>query len=246
MSAVLVIGGVDSSGGAGLARDVRTLAELDCEVLCAVTAVTAQSDQAFIASLPMPPPLVVQQISGARGTHTIAAVKIGMLCHAQIVHALVPALADLEPVPVVLDPVLRSSSGGELLDRAGREALIEALLPRCALVTPNIPEAALLTGKDPAADEAELVRQGQMLLARGAGAVLLKGGHATGPESVDLLLLPGREPMRLRAQRSARTPRGTGCALASAVAAFLARGEDLAQACTHAKAHLTASMVRSN
>ncbi len=246
MNTVLVIAGVDSSGGAGLARDVRTLTELRTRAVCAVTAVTAQSDQSFLASFPLPAALVAQQIAAARATRPVGAVKIGMLGGAEIVRAVVAALTGLGPAPIVVDPVLRSSSGGTLLDGPGQRALLEELLPRCTLVTPNVPEAALLTGEGAAADEAALLRQGHKLLARGARAVLLKGGHADGRESVDLLLQPGAEPLRLRALRRPHTPRGTGCALASAIAALLARGEDLARACADAKHHLTAEMSRSN
>ncbi|MBS0377059.1 MAG: hydroxymethylpyrimidine/phosphomethylpyrimidine kinase [Proteobacteria bacterium] len=246
MNAVLVIAGVDSSGGAGLARDVRTLTGLRTEAVCAVTAVTAQSDRSFMGSLTVPAALVAQQIAAARATRPIGAVKIGMLGCEEVVRAVVAALAGLGPVPIVVDPVLRSSSGGTLLDEPGQRALLEELLPRCALVTPNVPEAALLTGESAADDEAVLLRQGQKLLARGARAVLLKGGHASGSESIDVLLQPDAAPLRLRARRQAHTPRGTGCALASAIAALLARGDDLARACAGAKDHLTAQMLRSN
>jgi hydroxymethylpyrimidine/phosphomethylpyrimidine kinase len=134
--------------------------------------------------------------------------------------------------------VLRSSSGGVLLDDAGREALMEELLPRATLVTPNIAEIASLLGASPASNEAQLTEQGSALLALGPEAVLLKGGHGSGAEAVDLLLVRGRPVRRLSSPRSARTLRGTGCALASALAAGLAAGLDLERACARAKQHV--------
>jgi hydroxymethylpyrimidine/phosphomethylpyrimidine kinase len=239
VNAVLVIGGTDSSGGAGLARDLRTLSELDTPALCAVTAVTAQTDQALRAACVMAPALVRAQVEAAFATCAIGAVKIGMLANAAIVHAVADALAPHPEVAVVLDPVLLSTSGAQLLEEGGRRALMERLLGSVALLTPNIPEAAALLQCAAAGSEAQALGQAQQLLARGARAVLLKGGHAGGRESVDLLLSP-RGLERLSAPRLAATLRGTGCALASAIAAHLAQGVPLSLACTRAKAYVGA------
>jgi hydroxymethylpyrimidine/phosphomethylpyrimidine kinase len=145
----------------------------------------------------------------------------------------------------VLDPVLVSSSGGVLLDLEGRERLVAQLLPLAAVVTPNLPEAALLLGVPAARDEAAALEQGRELLRRGARAVLLKGGHASGPDSVDLLLTPGAPPERLSAPRVAANLRGSGCALASAIAAYLAQEVPLPAACARAKSYVTALLQRS-
>ena len=238
MTAVLVIAGSDSSGGAGLVRDVRTLTRLGSHALCAVTAVTAQSDSEVRAVHPMPPDLVRAQIAAAFATRRVGAIKIGMLGTGAVALAVAASLPPREQVPMVLDPVLLSSSGGVLLDDAGRTALREELLPRATLVTPNVAELASLLGVAAAATEAELIEQGRALLELGPRSVLVKGGHGGGREAVDLLLLE-REPLRrLRAPRSARTLRGTGCALASAIAAGLAAGSSLEDACARAKQHL--------
>jgi len=239
VSAVLLIGGTDSSGGAGLVRDLRTLGELDTAALCAVTAVTAQTNEALRAACAMTPELVRAQIEAAFATCPIGAVKIGMLANAAIVQAVAEALAPHPNVPVVLDPVLLSTSGSELLHEAGRRVLMERLLGSVTLLTPNIAEAAALLGCRAAASEAQALEQAQQLLSRGARAVLLKGGHASGHESVDLLLsAQGLE--RLSAPRVAATLRGTGCALASAIAAHLARRVPLALACARAKTYVSA------
>jgi hydroxymethylpyrimidine/phosphomethylpyrimidine kinase len=239
VSAVLVIGGTDSSGGAGVARDLHTLAHFGVRAVCAVTAVTAQSDRAVSAVHVVPPQMVRAQIAAALATCAVHAVKVGMLANAATVAAVADSLPPYGQVPLVLDPVLAASSGGPLLDGAGQRALRELLLARAAILTPNIPEAAALLECRLAQDEAELVSQGRALLELGAEAVLLKGGHGSGPEAIDLLLRPGEAPQRLSAPRLQSTRRGTGCALASAIAAALAVGLNVGEACTRAKQHVT-------
>jgi len=238
VTTVLVIAGSDSSGGAGLTRDVRTLTRLDTRALCVVTAVTVQSDAHLAAVHVVPAELVRAQMTAALGTRRVDAIKIGMLATRATVLAVTAALPTTA-LPLVLDPVLAASSGGELLDEAGREALCAALLPRTTLLTPNIPEAAALLGTRSAKSEAELLQQAAALLALGPRAVLLKGGHGDGPEAADLLLAAHAAPRWLRAPRIGATRRGTGCALSAAIAAGLAAGLELAAACESAKLHVT-------
>jgi hydroxymethylpyrimidine/phosphomethylpyrimidine kinase len=237
---VLVIAGSDSSGGAGLTRDVETLTHFGVGALCALTAVTAQSDTAVTAIEVLPPAMVRAQIDAAFATRRIDAIKIGMLGTRAVVLAVAAALAAHPAVPVVLDPVVTSTSGTALLDAAGQAALRESLLPRATLITPNIAEAAALLGVPQGSSEPQHLAQAEGLLALGARAVLLKGGHAAGATATDLLLIPGAPPQRLCAPRIAGDRRGTGCALASAIAAGLTGGQGLSQACTRAKQHVTA------
>jgi hydroxymethylpyrimidine/phosphomethylpyrimidine kinase len=244
VSAVLLIAGSDSSGGAGVVRDVRTLTELQVRALCAVTAVTAQTDEALLASHVVPEAVLRAQITAAFATVAVQAVKIGMLATGASVGAVTECLAAHAHVPVVLDPVLVSSSGGVLLDREGRERLVAQLLPLAAVVTPNLPEAALMLGVPPARDEAAAAEQGRELLRRGARAVLLKGGHASGADCVDLLLTSGAAPERLSAPRIRANLRGSGCALAAAIAAYLAQQVPLPAACARAKHYVTALLQR--
>jgi len=238
VSAVLVIAGSDCSGGAGLARDLHTLARFGIEAMCAVTAVTVQSDSRVSAVHPLPPELVRAQIEAALATGRVGAIKIGMLGTGAVVLAVAACLPPRERVPMVLDPVLASSSGAALLDAGGREALREHLVPRATLVTPNIPEAAALLGTEPATTEEEVLRQAHAWLALGPAAVLIKGGHGSGGEAVDLLVSAEASPRRLVTVRSARTHRGTGCALATGIAAGLAAGIELGDACARAKRHV--------
>ena len=226
---VLIIAGLDSSTGAGLARDLAVMADHGITARVAATAVTAQDATGGCIIHPVPAAMVAAQI---RAAGPLRAAKLGMLTNASIVEAIAAALPN---VPFVLDPVLATSAGVPLLDAAGRAAMITRLIPRAALVTPNLPEAARLTGLQSGAAMGDLA---EGFFAMGALAVLLKGGHASGPEAVDWLLRPGGGPLRLAALRKPRTRRGTGCTLACAIAARLARGDDLATVCAEAKHYL--------
>jgi hydroxymethylpyrimidine/phosphomethylpyrimidine kinase len=240
VSTVLVIAGTDSSGGAGLTRDVATLSAFGVEALCAVTAVTAQTEREVVALTPMPAALVRAQIETALASARVRAVKTGMLARADIVDALAATLPPRARLPLVLDPVLAATSGGALLDEAGRAALRAHLLPRATLLTPNIPEAALLLDTVPASSAAEIVAQGRALCALGAAAVLMKGGHAAGALAIDWLVSGDGTVSELTGPRLAGVRRGTGCTLASGIAAGLARGLTLVAACARAKEHVTA------
>ena len=245
MTAVLVIAGTDSSGGAGLARDVATLTHFGVGALLAVTAATAQTDSEVRAVELLPAPLVRAQISAALATRRVAAIKTGMLGNAAIVEAVAAVIPPRALVPLVLDPVLAATAGATLLDETGRAALAALLLPRATLLTPNIPEAALLLGATQASSAEEIVAQGRALCARGAAAVLMKGGHAAGALAIDWLIMREGSVHRLAAPRLAAACRGTGCALASGIAAGLAARMPLELACERAKEHVTELLRQS-
>lgn len=235
---VLFVGGLDSSGGAGLLRDAATAAVLDQPARVAATAVTAQGTGGVAAVHPVPPGTVAAQI-GLAAQEGLATVKIGMLATAATVAAVASALPP--GVPMVLDPVLRASSGGVLLKPDGLAALLALLVPRAALLTPNIPELAAIGGALglPSGAAEDLVVQG--LLDAGCGAVLVKGGHRDTPAICeDRLYRGGHDPVAMRAPRLARTLRGTGCHLASAIAVHLGRGAGMAEAVALARDHLRA------
>ena len=247
--AVLVIAGSDSSGGAGLARDLEALEAFGVDALAVVTAVTAQSHLRVLAVHPVPPPILRAQIEAALETRIPDAIKIGMLTNRETVEAVSGALRDVagqnisgsgprRPIPIVLDPVLVSSSGGVLLDEAGRHALKDRLLPLTELLTPNVPEAAALLGEPPASSETALEQQALSLLNLGPRSVLLKGGHAPEPDAIDRLVCRGQPLRRITAPRIRASLRGTGCALASAIAAQLAAGVAIVLACERAQAYI--------
>ncbi|WP_404926255.1 hydroxymethylpyrimidine/phosphomethylpyrimidine kinase [Mesorhizobium sp. ORM16] len=224
---VLVVGGSDSSGGAGIARDLEAISSFGVRSCLAVTALTVQTHEAVQEIHPMQPGLVADQMRAALQANKVGAVKIGMLATAEIVFAVASVLRDNPQVPTVLDPVLASTSGRALLEADAIAAMKRDLMPLCCIVTPNLPELALLIGSELAVDENGALQQGQRLLAAGPQALLIKGGHASGPRSTDILLRSGHEPIRFDAPRFATSMRGTGCMLASAIAARLANARSL-------------------
>ncbi len=224
---MLVVGGSDSSGGAGIARDIETISSVGMRSCIAITAVTVQTHDAVRAIHPLQSSLVAHQMRAALQANEVAAIKIGMLATARIIAGVVAVLRENPRIPVVLDPVLASSSGKPLLKANALSVMKSDLMPHCYLVTPNLIELALLTGSEPAVDDEDVLRQGKRLLAAGPQALLLKGGHGKGPRSTDVLLHPNQAPIRFDSPRLAASMRGTGCMLSSAIAAHLAQANTL-------------------
>ncbi|TIO75212.1 MAG: hydroxymethylpyrimidine/phosphomethylpyrimidine kinase [Mesorhizobium sp.] len=224
---VLVVGGSDSSGGAGIARDIETISSIGLRSCVAVTAVTVQTHQSVTAIHHMQPGLVADQMRAALRANKVSAIKIGMLSTGRVIAAVAAVLHENPRIPAVLDPVLASSSGRQLLEAGAIGVMKRDLMPLCRLVTPNLVELAVLTGSDLTSDDNDALRQGRRLLADGPRALLIKGGHAEGPRSTDILLSPDREPIRFDMPRLAGSMRGTGCMLASAIAAHLAGAKPL-------------------
>ncbi|TIW20964.1 MAG: hydroxymethylpyrimidine/phosphomethylpyrimidine kinase [Mesorhizobium sp.] len=232
---VLIVGGSDSSGGAGIARDIETITSIGLRTCVAVTAVTVQTHQSVTAVHHMQPSLVADQMRAALRANRVSAIKIGMLSTGRVIAAVAAVLSENPRIPAVLDPVLASSSGRQLLEPGAIGVLKRDLMPLCRLVTPNLIELAILTGSDLAVEDEDTLRQGRRLLAEGPQALLIKGGHADGPRSTDILLSGGQEPVRFDMPRLARSMRGTGCMLASAIAAHLAEAKSLEDSVHEAK-----------
>jgi hydroxymethylpyrimidine/phosphomethylpyrimidine kinase len=241
----LTIAGSDSSGGAGIQADLKTFAALGVYGASAITALTAQNTQGVDAVLVVPPDFVARQIRVVARDLDIRAVKIGMLATSEIIEAVAEQLKALDGVPIVLDPVMVAASGDVLLDEDAIETLRTVLLPRATLITPNLPEAAKLLEVSEANNESEMRDQAEALRGLGARAVLIKGGHASGPEAVDILV-DGEGELPLRAARlQTENTHGTGCTLSSAVAAELAKGASLREAVTRAKAYVTEALAHA-
>jgi hydroxymethylpyrimidine/phosphomethylpyrimidine kinase len=235
---VLVIGGSDSSGGAGITRDLQTLHDLHVRGVAVITAVTAQTSSSVRSISLVPQGTIRDQIETALSSNRIHAIKIGMLGAKRAVEAVAGALPLRSEIPVVLDPVLAASSGRALADDDARIALVELLFPRATIITPNAVEAAALLGDPVVTDAATLESYALRLLDDGPRAVLLKGGHAEGEECVDILVSAGHEIARLGGPRLSGTLRGTGCALGSAIAAGLARELPMIDACREGKRYI--------
>lgn len=243
VAVALTIAGSDSGGGAGIQADLKTFAALGVYGTSALTALTAQNTRGVAAIHDVPPAFVLAQLEAVLADFAVGAVKVGMVSNRAVVETVAAALARLPAVPLVLDPVMVASSGDRLLAPDAVAALRGLLIPRAAVLTPNLPEAAALLGAGVATSENEAREQGERLLGHGASAVLMKGGHAGGPESVDLLVEPERVT-RFPAPRIATTnTHGTGCTLSAAIAAGLAQGRPLGEAVAVAKGYVTAAIA---
>jgi hydroxymethylpyrimidine/phosphomethylpyrimidine kinase len=240
------IAGSDSGAGAGIQADLKTFAALGVYGVCAITALTAQNTRGVAAIHDVPPQFIAAQMDAVFSDFPVGAVKIGMLSQAAAIETVAAGLDRHEQSNIVLDPVMIAASGDRLLQPAAIDVLRNVLMPRASVITPNLPEAAALLDTAIAESEGDMREQAEALLAAGARAVLLKGGHAAGPESVDIFL-DGTAELRLPAPRIAtRNTHGTGCTLSSAVAAHLARGLALAEAVVEAKAYVTLAIAAAD
>ncbi len=240
---VLTIAGSDSGGGAGIQADLKTFAALGCYGMSAITALTAQNTLGVQAIHGVPAEFLRAQLRSVFDDIGVDAVKIGMLHAPEIVQVVAWAIDNYRPRHVVLDPVMVATSGDRLIAQETVAVLVAELFPRASVVTPNLDEAALLIGAT-IDDEPALAQAGQRLLALGARAALVKGGHLAGDEVVDVLVQPGQADVRLASARIAsRNVHGTGCTLSSAIAAYLAQGLGLAQAVHAARRYIVGAIA---
>lgn len=242
MTTALTIAGSDSGGGAGIQADLKTFEALGVFGTSAITAVTAQNTRGVTDVVVLEAEAVVNQIEAVASDFALGAVKTGMLATAPIVRAVAEAIARLALVPVVVDPVMVATSGDPLLAPDAVYAYRRDLFPLAALLTPNTHEAAALVGY-PVRTLDDARRAAADLRQSGASAVLVKGGHLDGEtEAVDVLVDAGGERVYRSERIETTSTHGTGCTLASAVAAHLARGEALREAIASAKAYLTEAL----
>ena len=240
---VLVVAGSDSGGGAGIQADIKTIAALGGYAQTAVTAVTAQDTHGVRAVHPVPAEMVAQQMRAALGDVGADAAKTGMLGDAATIAAVCDVLEALAPaLPLVVDPVLAATGGQRLLAAGALGVLMARLLPRAALVTPNIPEAEALTGIA-ISGVTDMRRAADRLRAYGARAVLVKGGHLPGGTVTDLLVDAAGVQTFVAPRIDSRHTHGTGCTLASAIALGLAQGMLLPDAVERARAYVRAAIA---
>ncbi|MBB5190184.1 hydroxymethylpyrimidine/phosphomethylpyrimidine kinase [Silvimonas terrae] len=216
----LTIAGSDSGGGAGIQADLKTFSALGAYGMSVLTALTAQNTQGVSAVHPVPPEFVGAQMDAVFSDIRVDAVKLGMLATAPIIEAVADGLLRYQPAHVVLDTVMIAKGGHPLLVRDAVSAIRERLLPIASLITPNLPEAAALLECAVATTEAEMRHQGHALIAGGAKAVLMKGGHLGGEESPDWLITPHAETRFANPRIATRNTHGTGCTLSAALAAL--------------------------
>jgi hydroxymethylpyrimidine/phosphomethylpyrimidine kinase len=229
---VLSIAGSDSGGGAGIQADLKAFAACGVHGMTAITAITAQNTVGVSAVHPIPPEIIVEQVRMVAGDIGVDAVKIGMLGTVETIEAVARALDELAlQTPIVLDPVMVAESGAELLERSAQGSLIELLIPRATVVTPNVPEARALAGHSGGADDAESLARGVHAL--GPRAVVVTGGHRE--RAIDLFF-DGTQLVEIPGKRHPRgAAHGSGCTHSSVLAARLAWGDDPLQAARAAK-----------
>lgn len=235
---ILTIAGSDPLGGAGIQADIKTIHAHQHYALSVTTAINAQNSQGVQAVNPLPVEWVAQQLDSLLSDVKIDAIKIGQLASADIMALLADRLTLLN-CPIVLDPVLISSSGKRLLAQSAQPGLVHQLMPLARLITPNIPEVNALLNTQYRGLADEMSQIGEQFFALGMQAVLVKGGHSDDRLAVDYLLLPGQPPQAFSAQRIPHlNVKGTGCILSSAIACALADGKTLPHAVAQAKQYL--------
>jgi hydroxymethylpyrimidine/phosphomethylpyrimidine kinase len=225
----LTIAGSDSGGGAGIQADLKTFHQFGVFGTSVITAVTAQNTVGVLAWEPVSAALVTRQLDALAADLPPLAVKSGMLASAALVETVAAGIVRHRLPNYVLDPVMVATSGDRLLDDAGEQIVARRLLPLASLVTPNLDEAAILVG-EPVATPDAMERAGRALLARGARAALVKGGHLSGDQVVDVLVTDRGARRFTRPRLDTTSTHGTGCTLSAAVTAGLALGRPLEQA----------------
>jgi hydroxymethylpyrimidine/phosphomethylpyrimidine kinase len=242
---VLIVAGSDSGGGAGIQADIKAVTAMSGFAATAVTALTAQNTRGVHGVVPVVPVFIAQQMEVVLTDIGADAVKTGMLHSAEVIDTVVATLRHHAPdVPLVVDPVMVAKGGHRLLLNEAETALRDRLLPMAALLTPNLPEAEVLVGF-PVRDEADMKRAAERLVALGVRAVLMKGGHLEGDRVVDLLFHDGRVDRFEDARIASRNTHGTGCTLASAVAAGLAQKMGLRDAVARARTYVRDAIARA-
>ena len=240
MGRVLIVAGSDSGGGAGVQADLKTCMALGAYAGTAITALTAQDTHGVKGVFPVPPAFVQQQMLAVLDDIGADAVKTGMLGDAAVIDAVAAVLSGRH-LPLVLDPVMVAKGGARLLDPAALHAL-RRLIPLATLLTPNIPEAEALLGH-PIPDASAALTAAPALLALGARAVLLKGGHLPGPTTKDILATASGLETLENPRIDTRHTHGTGCTLASAIAAGLSQGLPLSEAVRRARRYVQSAIA---
>jgi hydroxymethylpyrimidine/phosphomethylpyrimidine kinase len=232
---VLIVAGSDSGGGAGIQADIKTVTMLGAYAATAITALTAQNTEGVFGVLPVPPDFIRQQIEVVLDDIGADAIKTGMLHDAAVIETLATVLQERSPaLPLVVDPVMAAKGGARLIETDAVDALKQRLIARATVLTPNLPEAEFLCG-GAIGDVAAMRAAGEELLRLGCGAVLVKGGHLASDTVKDVLVSAAGVKIWESPRIASRHTHGTGCTLASAIAAGLAQGQAIEEAVARAR-----------
>ena len=238
----LTIAGSDSGGGAGIQADLKTFSALGVYGMSAITALTAQNTKAVTGIFPVDPGFIAEQIDAVFDDIRVDAVKLGMLGGPEVIRTVAERLRHWKPRWIVLDPVMVAKSGDKLLPDDAVQALQEELLPLASIITPNLPEAAVLLGEALVTERRQMPAVAARLQGLGARNVLLKGGHLADGESVDVLMHGGELLWQTSPRVATKNTHGTGCTLSAAIAAGLANGLPLPDAVGRAKGYITGAI----
>ena len=242
----LTIAGSDSCGGAGIQADIKTFSALDVYGASVITALTAQNTQTVSGIHDVPPQFVIDQIQTVLNDLDICAIKIGMLSNSPVIEAVATVLREFPAIPIVLDPVMVAKSGDKLLSDDALSALRDILCPLATLLTPNIPEAAMLLDLNEAQLIADIEKHARQLSTMTGGSVLLKGGHLESRNSSDVLVHEGAINSFEFTRIDTKNTHGTGCTLSSAIAAGLAKGFNLPDSVANATSYVHQAIVAAD
>ncbi|MDK9761071.1 bifunctional hydroxymethylpyrimidine kinase/phosphomethylpyrimidine kinase [Vibrio sp. D420a] len=244
---VLTIAGSDSGGGAGIQADIKAMSATGSFACSVITAITSQNTQGVSAIFPIPLDHVASQLDAVFSDLNVVAVKVGMLADSNIIKVVADKIKQYQPKHLVIDPVMVATSGDLLLEQSAISTLKEALIPLADIITPNLPEGAALTGKPVPESEADMQDMVEELRALGAKSVLLKGGHLEQDEnSNDLLILPTSTALISSKRFPTKNTHGTGCTLSSAIASYLAQGNDLTQSVELGKRYISEAIAHAD
>ena len=243
MKKLLTIAGSDSSGGAGIQADIKTFSALGAFGMSVITAVTAQNTQGVLAIQDINPDIIAKQIDAIFTDIKVDAVKIGMVSQSESIEAIADRLQYYKPQQVVLDPVMVSTSGYDLLNKNAKQVFLEKLVPMATILTPNIPEAEVIADVR-ITTLADMEKAGAIISRLGPTSVLIKGGHLK-EEATDILFNQEKVEYFTSPRIQTKHTHGTGCTLSSAIAAFLAQGYSVSEAVKKAKKYVTVAIEHS-
>lgn len=244
---ILTIAGSDSSGGAGIQADIKAISATGSYACSVITAITAQNTLGVLAIFPIPLEHIEKQLDAVFTDLNVVAVKVGMLADGDIIKIVVAKIKQYQPKFLVVDPVMVTTSGESLLAQPAIGILKSELLPLANIITPNLPEAAALIGSAVPRNQAEMVNMAKDLRQLGAKAILLKGGHLVDDEnSTDLLILPTHVQLLTAKRINTHNTHGTGCTLSSAIASYLAHGNDLLLAVQLSKQYISKAIAHAD
>jgi hydroxymethylpyrimidine/phosphomethylpyrimidine kinase len=244
---ILTIAGSDSSGGAGIQADIKAISATGSYACSVITAITAQNTLGVLAIFPIPLEHIEKQLDAVFTDLNVVAVKVGMLADGDIIKIVVAKIKQYQPKFLVVDPVMVTTSGESLLAQPAIGILKSELLPLANIITPNLPEAAALIGSAVPRNQAEMVNMAKDLRQLGAKAILLKGGHLVDDEnSTDLLILPAHVQLLTAKRINTNNTHGTGCTLSSAIASYLAHGNDLLLAVQLSKQYISKAIAHAD